>query len=159
MFCSQLGYYIGGKAIQLLLKEQARERVLMNAPDSSLLAIELEGNDNYIVWEEQDREFTYKGHLYDVVRIKKINNRAVYFCIDDSHEDALVNKLNDITKSNQHPVGKTTGMPGVTLVYNQEAIRVECHAPFSPEPVYNCIEFDDALQRSFASIIVPPPRA
>ena len=159
IFCSQLGYYIGGKAIQLVLKERAKRRVcLLNAPDSLLVSIPLEGNENNIHWEEQDQELTYKGHMYDVVRIKRTKTTVVYLCADDNLEDALVSTMNDCTKSNHQPTDKFTGIPGVKLVYHQVAVCAPCRAACTPETMFRFIEYQDMLQQAFTSIAVPPPR-
>jgi hypothetical protein len=158
LFCSQLGYYIGGKVIQLVLKEHANGRILMNAPDSLLVAIPLAGNEKNIQWEEKDHELTYSGHMYDVVRIKKTKGDVIYLCTDDKLEDALVSRLNDCTKSNHQPTGKVTGMPGVKLVYNQVPACEPSPLTHKSKTVYIFIDYQDMLQQQFSSITVPPPR-
>jgi len=59
-------------------------------PENELEVISVAQNSNEIQWIRKDREFRYKGHLYDVVRSKKTGSVIRYYCINDGEETELV---------------------------------------------------------------------
>ncbi len=141
-----------------ILKETTLENMLRNAPDSCLVNIQLQGNEQYIRWEEEGKEFTFKGQLFDVVRIAVVNGQTIYRCVDDEHEDALLKKINDNTGNNHPPAGKAGGIPGVKLVYRACVEQAACNVPelLLPGPFYP--PYCAALRQQAGAITVPPPR-
>jgi hypothetical protein len=159
MLYSQLGYYFTGKIAQYKIKEEMKEKIVRNIPDSFLEAIPLPGNENNIDWEDEGREFSFKGEMYDVVRTKKINGQIIFYCINDKKEDLLLAQLNDITKSNNQNTGKNSQLPDIKLVYDCVITNHIDYFILSFHKAHACIHYSVALTQQTAAIIAPPPRA
>lgn len=69
----------------------------------SYLSFNIQNNkiiDNDFKWEEEGGEFRYRGELYDVVSVKKINNTITICCLKDGNENKLEKQVNNIHKNN-----------------------------------------------------------
>lgn len=155
---SQLGYYINGKITQYQLQQTIKERVWRDAPDSCFKAVVLSGNEKDIRWEEEGREFSLKGMMYDVVRTKIINGQTILLCVNDTMEDALLQQINDITKNNHQHNSRDGSEPGGKLLY--DAIfpdSLHClNLCFRRAPIR--IHYAVALSSQPALINLQPPR-
>lgn len=71
--------------------EQKMEIITANTLDTqSLSCIPITSdNQNELLWERPNKEFWYKGQLYDIVRSEKKNGVTYYFCINDTSETEL----------------------------------------------------------------------
>ncbi len=81
-------------------KEAIKEKILSQLKDEELEIISLNDNHKIIYWEEEGKEFLFKGEMYDVVKRKIINNEVVLYCIHDKKEKMLVDNYNLITEHN-----------------------------------------------------------
>ena len=136
-----------------------KERILRNIPDSFLEAVPLTGNENNIDWEDEGREFSFKGEMYDVVRTKTINGQIIFYCSNDKKEDMLLEHMNDVTKSNNQNTGKHRKLPDIKLVCDY---AVTSHIDYFISYFHNeyaYIHYTVALTRQTVAIIAPPPRA
>ena len=102
------GSYLQFKLSQLILQKQIKEelRIGANNKDLFLVIIPLH-NDHNIHWVETNEEFTYKGELYDVVKIKIINNNKYIYCLNDRKEEQLIDhyyKSNTSKKSSEKKI-------------------------------------------------------
>lgn len=43
-----------------------------------------------------EKEFEYKGNMYDIIYSNKSDNNITYWCVNDNEETALNNKVNDL---------------------------------------------------------------
>jgi hypothetical protein len=90
MIYSQLGYYISSKISQWAIREEMKERILKDIPDSLLTAIVLTGNENNIDWEEEGKELSFKGAMYDVVRSRIVEGKTVLYCSNDEKKTSCL---------------------------------------------------------------------
>jgi hypothetical protein len=90
LFLSQFGYYVFYTVQLELAKESAKELLLKQVPDSLLSKISLTDNGQNIQWEEEGKEFSLNGEMYDVVKIKKENGNIYIFCVNDDNEDKIL---------------------------------------------------------------------
>ncbi len=158
MIYSQIGYYISSKLSQSAIKDEMKARILVNTPDSLLTAIVLTGNEDIIDWEEEGKEFSFKGAMYDVVRTGVVDGRTVLYCSNDEKEDQLLEQQNDITKSNTQNTGKNNKVPDIKLIYDCVAAEHTGYFILSlpNPPVF--IHYDAALLQQAAANTTPPPR-
>lgn len=57
--------------------------------DLTLIVIPDKGNSE-ITWTKPEKEFRYKGEMYDVVKTKNFPGKKHYYCINDRKEKQLI---------------------------------------------------------------------
>ncbi len=97
---SHAGYYWVLQLTQLMLKENAEETFRNNYAGEKLVAVCYTDNSNDIFWEEEGKEFLFKGAMYDVVKISVVKGHKILYCINDVKEKQLIDKYNLLTKNN-----------------------------------------------------------
>ncbi|MEO6220819.1 MAG: hypothetical protein ABIO81_10355 [Ginsengibacter sp.] len=116
-------------------------------------------NNNYkqIYWEEEGKEFSFKGEMYDVVKIKIINDEVVLYCIHDKKEKMLIDNYNLITKNNSSSEKKRKDNIGnaINLFINKEEKNNAVNFPLGAGSFYS---YDSPLPESFIYIVSPPPK-
>ena len=95
----QCGYYCFYAVKLYLAKESSHEQLLKQIPDNLLTKISAEGN-NDIQWKEEGKEFSLKGEMYDVVKVKHEGTRDYLICLSDKNEDEIFKALDSVVKSN-----------------------------------------------------------
>ena len=100
MAFSQIGYYVVMHQAQQERKEYIKELLLKNFADNGLTVIDYTTNNKKIFWEEEGKEFFFKGDMYDLVKTKTVNGRIYFYCINDEKEKELINNYNTVTKNN-----------------------------------------------------------
>jgi hypothetical protein len=153
-----LGYYISGKISQYQLKQAVKARIWSEAPDSCFEAVILSGNESNIRWEEQGKEFSYKGFMYDVVKTRTVNGKTILLCVNDKMEDQLLQQINVITKTNQQRDSRQHALPGFTQLYDIFFPQAVNCLSFAPGRIPVHIYYTVALPSQPAAIIAPPPR-
>lgn len=93
VFLNHAGYYLLSFLQQMELKREAREEVIRSLPLSQLDCIV---SNPDIRWEEEGREFYYKGHMYDVASIREENGRTVIYCLKDGKETDWLKRMAEI---------------------------------------------------------------
>ena len=100
LFTSQVGYYFIYTVHQFILKEEIERELLAHIPESSLEVFVAEELGDKIVWEEENKEFSIEGVLYDVARIKKSDGKTFLYCINDQQEKQLLDGLAKAVNAN-----------------------------------------------------------
>ena len=100
MAFSQIGYYVVIYQAQHQQKEYIKELVCQNLAENLLTVIDYTTNDKNIFWEEEGKEFFFKGDIYDLVKTKTVHGRIYFYCINDEKENELIKNYNNITKNN-----------------------------------------------------------
>ena len=100
MAFGQVGYYVVMHRAQLERKEYIKAQVHKNLADSALIVVDYSTNKSKIFWEDEGREFFFKGEMYDLVKTKSIDGKIFLYCINDEKEKDLINVYNDVTKNN-----------------------------------------------------------
>ena len=85
------GYYLYFKYlqhnIQLEIKHGIRKG--LKEKDLSIIIVSL-NNEKEIEWTKKNKEFRYKGMMYDIVKTKIKSNKKIYYCINDIKEKKLI---------------------------------------------------------------------
>ena len=107
---SQIGYYLYMRFTQEDLRKEMKARIRTLASEHDLVAIDLNDEISQIRWEEEGKEFSLSGEMYDVVKTKELGGRMILYCIKDKIEQGIINKYNDLTKNNS-----SAGKKGIVL--------------------------------------------
>ena len=156
LFTSQVGYYFIYTIHQHIIKEKIERQLLAHIPESSLEVFVAEESGDKIVWEEQNKEFSIDGVLYDVVRIKKSDGKTFLYCINDKQEKQLLDGLARAVNANHGNKQEKTTIKSllVDLVCMSDEEDPGTFSSLSTYPDYNV-----ALVSSFKEINSPPPKA
>jgi hypothetical protein len=159
---NSLGYFIAFRLNQLDIHNQMRSEILGKTPDSKLIQIyETPQNKSEIAWLE-DREFSYKGGLYDVVRSEKnTNGSTIYFCLNDAKEEELFSQLGEnITNqldANKMTNGKTSQLLLKLLAFDYCSETHQLVFHFTSSTITPSA-FIPAQRNIDSEITTPPPR-
>ena len=100
MAFSQFGYLFILHQARQYRKEYIQQELARNNVEDELTVIDFTTNEKKIYWEEEGKEFSFKGEMYDVVKTKIINGKKYLYCINDEVELKLINKYNSETEKN-----------------------------------------------------------
>jgi hypothetical protein len=160
IFTSQIGYYIIYSIQQYIIREEIEKEFLRGLPDSAFEVIIAEQYKDKLEWEEEGREFSLNGSMYDVARIKKINGFTYLFCLNDKKEKRLLDKLaNAAGSANENNSNNRPGQHHVKyqfsdfVVYKND-MELSRFAFIKPE----YINFNVALPSAFKKVSSPPPQ-
>ena len=130
--------------------------LLAYIPDSSLEVFVAEEFGDRIVWEEENKEFSIEGVLYDVARMKKNDGKTFLYCINDKQEKQLLDGLAKAVNANHGNKQEKNNIKSllVDLVCMNDD---EGPGIFSVPFTYSCFHAD--LVSSFEEINIPPPKA
>jgi len=130
--------------------------LLAYIPDSSLEVFVAEEYGDKIVWEEENKEFSIEGVLYDVARIKKSDGKTFLYCINDKQEKQLLDGLAKAVNANHGNKQENNTIKSllVDLVCMNDD---EGPGIFSVPFTYS--NFHANLVSSFEEINIPPPKA
>ncbi len=85
------GYQIYFKYLQYDIKQEIKHEIRKGLSEQELTLIVISSkNENEIHWIKKDKEFRYKGLMYDVVKTKINDNKKYYYCINDIKEKNLI---------------------------------------------------------------------
>ena len=130
--------------------------LLAYIPDSSLEVFVAEEFGDKIVWEEENKEFSIEGVLYDVARIKKSDGKTFLYCINDKQEKQLLDGLAKAVNANHGNKQENNTIKSllIDLVCMNDD---EGPGIFSVPFTYS--NFHANLVSSFEEINIPPPKA
>ena len=130
--------------------------LLAHIPESSLEVFVAEELGDKIVWEDDNKEFSIDGVLYDVARIKKIGEKTFLYCINDKKEKQLLDSLTKAVNANhgnkQEKNRIKSLLVDIVCLNDQEE-----PGSFSVPSAYS--SFNVKLVSSFEEINIPPPKA
>ena len=98
-FYGIIGFYVNFQIEQCRVKEEIKEKIINNLPENKLTILKISSCENdKIEWIEQGKEFRYKGEMFDLVKVKKVNGTTIYYCFCDSKESNLISSLDKLVK-------------------------------------------------------------
>ena len=97
---SQVGYYFVMRHSQSVHKKYIKHKIRSQLKDAELEIISLTHNRQLIHWVKKEKEFFFKGEMFDVVKRKTVAGKILLYCINDKKEKALVDNYNLQTKQN-----------------------------------------------------------
>ena len=130
--------------------------LLAYIPDSSLEVFVAEEFGDKIVWEEENKEFSIEGVLYDVARIKKSDGKTFLYCINDKQEKQLLDGLAKAVNANhgnkqENNTIKSLLIDLVCMNDDEPSVFLSVPSTYS--------RFNVILVSSFEEINIPPPKA
>ena len=130
--------------------------LLAYIPDSSLEVFVAEEFGDKIVWEEENKEFSIEGVLYDVARIKKSDGKTFLYCINDKQEKQLLDGLAKAVNTNHGNKQEKNSIKSlladlVCMNDDEPSIFLSVPSTYS--------RFNVILVSSFEEINIPPPKA
>lgn len=149
------GYYLWFSALQFKRQEEVRQEIRkgLKEEDLTLFVVPAEGESG-LHWIKPDKEFRYKGEMYDVVKIKTFQQKKYCYCLNDSKEKQLITHFNrshnskrDTEKKLKSGFSYSSYFPQYTLARNQYAVDLDFTAP--------CIMYSPAS----VDILSPPPKS
>ena len=156
LFTSQVGYYFIYTVHQFFLKKEIERELLAHIPESSLEVFVAEELGDKIVWEEENKEFSIEGILYDVARIKKTEGKTFLYCINDKSEKQLLDGLAKAVNANHGNKQEKNNIK--SLLVDLVCMNNEEQSTFLSIPsIYS--RFNVILVSSFEEINIPPPKA
>lgn len=156
LICSQFGYYVLYSYNLFVIKEQAKQEIIKALPDECFAFFE--STNNQIVWEEEEKEFSVEGKMYDVAKIVVINGTKKYCCLQDDNETGLQRMYDEVQGKLQSSSKHKKNLPTLLLpifVCNNSPVKIDFRIPQSIKK-YNpffCIK----PSKEIISIITPPP--
>jgi hypothetical protein len=85
------GYHLYFKYLQNNIQQEIKHKIRkgLKEKDLSIIVVSL-NNEKEIEWIKKNKEFRYKGLMYDVVKTKIKINKKIYYCINDIKEKNLI---------------------------------------------------------------------
>ncbi len=112
------GWYLSFIYLQHTVREEAEYEIRKGLKDEDLtLIVVTPGREQEITWTKKDREFRYRGSMYDVVRIKVRDGKKYYYCLNDVKEKEIIadfsrsHKKHDKTLQNLQEVFSNKYLP------------------------------------------------
>jgi hypothetical protein len=104
-FLIKMGGYFTYLSIEReIVRERIERQIIHHLPTSDLVRIVANpANIAEIKWERQNKEFKFKGDLYDIVSVEIKDGVKHYICIRDKEETALAAKIDALLdQESQH---------------------------------------------------------
>lgn len=117
--------------------------------------IELDKNAAAIRWEEEGKEFTLNGSMYDVKRIEKKAGKTLLYCINDRKEELLIKKMIGTVQKNQHNkknAAQKFQLPDFLLTNS------ELQTPGHKDILNKFFQFKETTTSVSKEIVSPPPQ-
>lgn len=93
------GYFAFLTIQQNIFREEAKEKILQILPNNKQTKLSFSAAQfNAIDWKETDKEFYFKGVLYDVVKTKIEGDNHVIYCVSDEKETEIYDKILQMSK-------------------------------------------------------------
>jgi hypothetical protein len=118
---SQVGHHVVFILAKWNAKQIITEHLQSNIVDE---AVEKIPGDANMHWESKDAEFELAGKMYDVLKKEVINNKTIYYCINDEKESSLLEVYNNWIQSDKSNEAQKQHAK-VLLKY----ISIECEMP------------------------------
>ena len=85
-----MGYYFIYQYQLRQVKREMKAQLFAQLPETSFKVIIAENHTN-LQWQDDDgKEFTLNGEMYDVAKIKKKNGKTELYCLLDKKEKELL---------------------------------------------------------------------
>lgn len=112
IFCFNLfGFIPVFRIVQRQIRSELKTRIKESVPENELHAIDFSKHEKDIVWIQPDKEFRLHEKMYDIVRVENVDEKIIYYCVDDVDEARLFAHLDEMVKDyldhDQSTRGKT----------------------------------------------------
>ena len=156
---SQIGYFLY-YSIQLhQIKKAAQKELIASLPENSFTKICLEENTTAIKWEEENKEFSLNGKMYDVATIKIENGNTILYCLSDNKEDQVLDNLSSSVRARNENNSNTKHQFVIKFHLADFTItKIDYKNGYSSVNVSEKhFDVEPGIVSSFKKIITPPP--
>jgi hypothetical protein len=110
-----VGYYLWFGYVKNNIQKEVRREIRKGLADKDLTLITVPiGDESGICWIKAGKEFTYRGEMFDVVKIKISKDKKYFYCINDVKEKKLIS---DFSKNNESDRGARKLLSNFTYIY------------------------------------------
>jgi hypothetical protein len=151
------GYFYLYKIKQDQIREEIKENILYKIPVDQLILIKsFSGSCEKISWLEKNKEFRFKGCMYDVVKTKVIGDTTYYYCYNDIREARLFGNLNKLIKDHAgDSKSKSNNKKPVINYFFQQ----NCFTPSISEKPLHYFNLTPVLECIAPELLSPPPES
>ncbi len=156
------GYQIISACYRLELKFEAHQFLKTNPSGEFLSVFEFDLKDGEIQasnfeWEERGKEFKFNNTLYDVVKMEVSNQKLVVYSYNDSGEDKLEKRLDEIHQKQNNPKASSTASFQKLISLSFETIKQQRHYLFPNKLKFKFQGYEESILSNILEILVPPP--
>ena len=157
VFVTQAGYYFIYVIQVAEAREEMKERLIANLPDSMLEDFVLEDHASSISWQEEGKEFYLNNELYDVARTKIINGKTHLFCMNDTRETGVLSDLKKALNNSGDNKNSKSTLKFQFPVYTINDVPVIISHPVQIRQFSFVLK--PILHTAFLDVSAPPPKA
>lgn len=155
LFFSQIGYRFIFLIQQHQLKEAAEERLFNTLNDSQFELIDAASNG--LEWEEEDKEFSLNGQMYDVAKKEVVNGKTILYCLNDKKEEELLNNLTKTIKDSTDNSSGKDGKHNLKFQFADFTILTASTLTDQSFAINEYPEFTASIYKVVKKVITPPP--
>jgi len=147
------GFYFLFISRQFSIRNEVRREIKsgLRTKDLTIITIPLDGESD-IRWVKPDKEFKYKGELFDVVKIKIKGQKKTIYCLNDKKEKRLITAFHRQQRQKKESDNKTHRLL-IQLFFPPELNQLNFIK--SSDCCYASLIF--IYQSNFPDILSPPP--
>lgn len=154
---NQVGYYFIMLAAQYQQKEDMEAIIRSNIDEKNLVAISYTDNSKNIYWEEEGKEFSFKGEMYDVVKTAVVKGKKILYCLSDKKEKQLLENCNAFTKNNSNGKKQKNTTFHFETLFVYESKEVNTAEYVAAATTVNC--YHTNLAKGVSKNVFSPPKA
>ncbi len=158
-----LGIFFLLEIQQIRIRHEITQQIKQGIPTGKLFKITITADNEHLLCWKKDKEFSYEGILYDVVKEIISNETTIeYYCLTDTQETLLFSKLDDqLKKNSEHSKNSNKPLSAVIkLLTNLYYHPLKNSIPnlLSRSGFTRC-ELTNTYISPFLAISSPPPKA
>ena len=114
-----LGFWLCARVYSCIIKDEISEAIQENECRDSVDVITVANAaraDQDLSWTQQDKEFSYCGEMYDIIKASTSGDSTKYFCIKDTKETRLRYSVDQHVKNENAP-------PSAVHNYNLKVVK------------------------------------
>ena len=148
------GNYLWFSAAQYGIQQEIEKEIGDGSKDEDItLIIVAEKGEPGIAWIKPDKEFRFKGEMYDVVKIQIHDQKKYYYCLNDNKEKELIANFNKTSNTKKDSEKKLKQNFNYSLYLQRYPVTVNLYSINSTFPSIPVL-----YKSTFVDIHSPPPR-
>jgi len=157
------GHFIIFKVLEYNTKKEIKTRIKLGVPEYELVLLKIpksiEEKPNKHFQRIHEKEFRYKGEMYDIVKEENKTDTTYYYCIHDKEETKLFANLDTMIKNEMNNPEKEKKLNGLIQIINGTYFKIDIETdlkPFISERIFEI--YSPALILIKNSPLTPPPK-
>ncbi|MCF6185235.1 MAG: hypothetical protein L3J56_11575 [Bacteroidales bacterium] len=146
--------YLYFKYLQHNIHQEIKQEIRKGLDEKDLtLIIVSSGNEKEIIWTKKNKEFKYKGLMYDIVKTKIKNKKNYYYCINDIKEKQLITSFSKNNRRRKRTLLKIKKVLNNKYFFEKYSFKTT----ISKSDIYFC-ERQQFYNSQTLEVISPPPK-